>query len=208
MLQRAMALLRSPGMPRVPLVIGELNYSVFPCRQEVDLAGGLLNAETMAQFLCEGGGAAYYYGYEPNKLDGSNGSWGNQLMLLARGDRMVPVATFQTLQMLSQEWMDPHGGSHTAFPTKITGGSGMLRAYALRRPDGSVALLLINTGRDSAEVTLRGIIPKTKMVYGGDQYQWLADGRNGHPVRNFAPERKPCPAGSIVLPGFSLTVVH
>lgn len=44
--------LRRYGSLGLPLVIGEYNYSVFPCRQEVDLSGGLLNAEIAAQFLC------------------------------------------------------------------------------------------------------------------------------------------------------------
>jgi hypothetical protein len=208
MLHRAMTLLRSPGMPRVPLVIGEFNYSVFPCRQEVELAGGLLNAETMALFLCEGGDAAYYYGYEPNKLDGSSGSWGNQLMLLERSGRLVPVATFQTLRLLSHEWLDPHGGNHGVLPIKVSTDIDFLNAYGVRRPDGLASLLLINTGEHPIGVTVQGIVPKTMTVYGGEQYQWLSDGKNGHPIRNLPPVSKPCPAGVIMLPGFSLAVIR
>jgi hypothetical protein len=196
-------------MPRVPLVIGELNYSVFPCRQEVDLAGGLLNAETMAQFLCEGGDAAYYYGYEPNKLDGSSGSWGNQLMLLTRKEGMVPVATFQTLRMLSQEWIDPRGGTHGVLPIRIAGGSGSLHAYGLRRPDGSTALLLINMGEHPLEIAIRGIAPKSIIAYSREQYRWLKKGAEGHPIRNESPSWARIPHDKpISLPPRSVAVVR
>jgi len=41
MMDRAMKRLRGFGLP---LMIGEYNWSVWPCRQEVDLEGALLNA--------------------------------------------------------------------------------------------------------------------------------------------------------------------
>jgi len=217
MLHRAMALLRSLGMPRVPLVIGELNYSVFPCRQEVDLAGGLLNAETMAQFLCEGGDVAYYYGYEPNKLDGSSGSWGNQLMLLERGNCLVPVATFRTLRMLSREWMDPRGGMHQVFPCHLSavGTKGSLTsAFALKRPDGVWSLLLINKDPiHSIRLRLDGLNPFSgatiMTTYSVDQYRWLSKGADGHPVRNAPPSAVRISQNNpIVIPPWSIGVVR
>lgn len=214
MLHRAMALLRSPGMPRVPLVIGELNYSVFPCRQEVDLAGGLLNAETMAQFFSEGGDGVYYYGYEPNKLDGSSGSWGNQLMLLDQKAGEVPVATFQTLRMLSQQWMDPCGGLHQVFPCHLTrsGKRGdLLSAFVLKRPDGKWSLLLLNKdATHAAQLSFIGLDwePHTFTTYSSAEYIWHPDGPNGHPSPNLAPStRRVSENQRILIPPWSLTVI-
>jgi hypothetical protein len=196
----------------LPMVIGEYNYSVFPCRQEVDLAGGLLNAEIAAQFLCHGGESAYYYGYEPNRLEQSEGSWGNQLMLLRHGGSMEPVATFRTLRLLTREWMSPGGGLHQVLPLRIHLPSeqrNLVSAFALRRPDGSRSLLFINKDPDHP---IRIIPPfgRALMVttYSGGQYRWLAEGREGHPVVNERPlSMKTAPGEVIQLPVESVSVI-
>lgn len=197
MLNRAMTLLHSTGLPRVPLIIGEFNYSVFPCRQEVDLSGALLNAETAAQFLCEGGDTAYYYGYEPNKLDNSSGSWGNQLMLLKshRRGASVPVATFHAMRMLSREWLDPMGGLHRVCRLRIDlpkREKALFSAFALKRPDGSLSLLLINKDQKHALRVFpkihRGLLTRCRLAtYGSKEYHWHADGPNGRPAANASP---------------------
>jgi hypothetical protein len=200
--------LRRYGSLGLPLVIGEYNYSVFPCRQEVDLAGGLLNAEIAAQFLCEGGASAYYYGYEPNKLENACGSWGNQLMLLHRKGLLAPVATFHTLRLLTSRWMDPRGGSHGVLPVSLRGGSALLEAWAIRRPDGSSSLLLINKADHPETVAVRGMKASVVSLYGSGQYRWRADGPRGHPLRNLPPVTSPCIGGSVNLPAYTLAVIH
>ena len=212
MLKRAMARLRPFGLP---LVIGEFNYSVFPCRQEVDLAGALLNAETAAQFLCGGGDAAYYYGFEPNKLDGSSGSWGNQLMLLRRSGDPIPVATFHAMRLLSREWIDARGGSHAVLPVSIKGDRNLLQAFAFRRPDGSHSLLVINKD-PKKPVRLSGSFLRkedkgsmTLTTYSPAEYAWHPDGTNGHPSRNLPPSSRSIPAGQPVeIPPWSITVLR
>jgi hypothetical protein len=214
MLERAMRLLRSPGMPRIPLVIGEFNYSVFPCRQEVDLSGALLNAETACQFLCSGGDAAYYYGYEPNKLEESSGSWGNQLMLLQRGNRspVVPVATFHALRMLSKEWLDPRGGRHAVLPVRISNDQeNLLSAFAVKRPDGTRSLLIINKdAKRPVRLSVKGLgmQSSTLTTYSSAEYSWDADGEGGHPSRNLPPTTQKVLANQpIVIPPWSLCVI-
>ena len=197
----------------LPLVIGEYNYSVFPCRQEVDLAGALLNAETAAQFLCGGGDAAFYYGYEPNKLHGSSGSWGNQLMLLARKGGTVPVATYQALRMLSYDWMEPRGGLHFILPVHIPDdGGGLINAFAVKRPDQRISLLVINKDAKSpAKLSLKGFAGElhTVTTYSSAHYSWRADGDNGHPSLNLPPLSTKIPAGQpITIPPWSLSVLR
>jgi F5/8 type C domain len=196
------------GSLGLPLVIGEYNYSVFPCRQEVDLAGGLLNAEIAAQFLCLGGFAAYYYGYEPNKLENTCGSWGNQLMLLNREGGLSPVATFHTLCLLNREWMDPRGGSHGVLPVSLHGDAGLLEAWALCRPDHSRSLLLINKSDHPVSVAVHGMESSMVSIYDSWQYRWLEDGRSGHPVKNLPPVNSPCVGDSVTLPAFTLAVIR
>ena len=197
----------------LPLVIGEYNYSVFPCRQEVDLAGALLNAETAAQFLCGRGDTAFYYGYEPNKLDGGSGSWGNQLMLLESKAGTVPVATYQAMRMLSHVWMGPRGGRHLILPVQIRkNGSGLINVFALKRPDGEISLLVIN--KDSGmplKLSVMGLGKASVMLttYSSAQYSWHADGANGHPSLNLPPASTKIPADQpITIPPGSLSVLR
>ncbi len=219
MLERASARLRPL---RLPLVIGEANYSVFPCRQEVDLGGALLNAEIAAQFLTSGGSAAYYYGYEPNKLEESSGSWGNQMMLMQREERSssVPLATFQALRMLTQEWMDPSAKGQEVFAVKTDlpkKDQTLLSIFALRRPDHSWSLLMIN--KDAVHsMRLSGKTSKSDAPFTGDsrlaaysakQYSWCADGKNGHPLRNLPPERRVISGNQpFVIPPWSISILQ
>ena len=197
---------------RLPLVIGEFNYSVFPCRQEVDLAGALLNAETATQFLCGGGDAAYYYGYEPNKLEGSSGSWGNQLMLLEGGKGVTPVATFHALRLVNYEWMDPRGGHHQVLPVRIAGDrKRMISAFAVKRPDGQISLLLINKdAKDPLTLRVQGLGNNTQVLtsYSAEQYQWESAGASGHPLLNLKPSSVTVAGDqAITLPPWSLCVL-
>ena len=217
MMERAMARLRREHLP---LVIGEFNYSVFPCRPEVDLSGALLNAETVAQFLCGGGEAVYYYGYEPNKLEQTCGSWGNHLMLLrGEGGRLIPVATFRALRMLSREWLDPQGGVHAAYQvrvrtTPLEAGRDLLSAFALKRPDGKWSLLLIN--KDSvraASISLKpgplGSHALHLTTYSQKEYQWAANQQNGHPSRDRPPSTMVVRGDrSVTLPPRSISVLR
>jgi hypothetical protein len=205
MLQRTLRRYRCVGLP---LVIGEYNYSVFPCRQEVDLAGGLLNAEVAAQFLCGGGAVAYYYGYEPNKLENTCGSWGNQLMLLNRKGSRTPVATFHTLRLLTREWMDPRGGGHGVLPVTLRGDRNLIEAWALLRPDNTSSLLLINKKNHPVTIAVHGMRASMVRTYGSGQYLWLAHGSKGHPVRNAPPVTSPFVGDSVTIPSFTLAVLH
>jgi hypothetical protein len=212
MLEQAMKRLSGFGLP---LVIGELNCSVFPCRQEVDLAGALLNAETDAQFLCGGGDAAFFYSYEPNKLEQTGGSWGNQIMLQKGGNSPLPLATFHTLQLLTREWMDPNGGSHGVLPVS-TGGStraesDLLSLFPLKRPDGGRSLLVINKdATHPVRLSVKGLLkePCTLITYSCAQYIWQAEGNRGHPSRNLPPARISVPSDlPITIPPWSLAVL-
>jgi len=197
---------------RLPLVISEFNYSVFPCRQEVDLAGALLNAETAAQFLCGGGDAAYYYGYEPNKLEGSSGSWGNQLMLLEGSKGVTPIATYHALRLVNYEWMDPRGGLHQVLQVRIAGDrKRMISAFAVKRPDGQISLLVINKGaKDPLKLRVQGLGKNTRVLtsYSAKQYQWESAGASGHPLLNLKPSSVTVACDqAITIPPWSLVVL-
>ena len=207
MMERALKRLRGFGLP---MVIGEFNYSVFPCQQEVELAGALLNAETAAQFLCGGGDAAYFYSYEPNKIDQTCGSWGNQIMLLQKGSGALPVASFHAVRLLTSEWMDPRGGKHNVLPVAIHCESNRLGAFALKRPDGTVSLLLINKdSKQPVNLSVKAPSGFTSLTcYSADQYTWKANGAEGSPLRNLSPLTRKIVSGQpVTIPAWSIAVL-
>jgi hypothetical protein len=213
MLGRAMKRLLPLG---IPLVVGEANYSVFSCQQEVDLGGALLNAEMPAQFLSMGGSAFYFYSYEPNKLEESyDDSWGNQMMLLQSPQGAVPLSSFYALRLLTQEWMSPLGGEHQAYSVKTNlppSEQNRISIFALKRPDKSWALLVINKNvSQSVSLSLKSTPLKeaSRLVsYSAQNYVWRPDGATGHPLMNHAPSCFSLPAGQpVVIPPWSVSVI-
>ena len=207
MMDRAIKRLRGFGLP---LVIGEFNYSVFPCRQEVDLAGALLNAEIAVQFICGGGNTAYFYSYEPNRIDQTCGSWGNQIMLLKKGSRSLPVAAFHAMQLLTASWMDPSGGRHEVLPVSLHGRGSLLSAFALKRPDGGISVLVINKDpKRPVNLSVKASAGITSLTcYSAAQYAWKADGAEGYPLRNLPPLTRKIESGQpVTIPAWSISVL-
>jgi len=198
--------LRRYGSLGLPLVIGEYNYSVFPCRQEVDLSGGLLNAEIAAQFSAREGPS-------PTITGTNRTGWrtpadpGNQLMLLNTGASHTPVATFHALRLPPvRGWIRRVGV--TACCRSPPRGRGFLEAWAIRRPDGASSLLLINKADHPVTVVVHGMKASVVSLYGSGQYLWQTDGPKGHPSRNLPPATSPCIGDAVTLPAFTLAVIR
>jgi hypothetical protein len=211
----------------IPTYISEYGYSAFSGRSEVDLAGALLNADTVGQFLALGGTTAYLYGYEPGALMQERkcaASWGNLTLLLADANQRArqPVATFWGARLETQQWAQPGGGSHALLASRVQPGGGadpqLLGAYALRRPDGRVALLLINKDPLHA-VSLRvalshgagaGAARGRADLYqlSSRDYVWHANGAFGHARPDLPPRHRVVDGEAVSLPPFSLSVLR
>ncbi|PZS22843.1 MAG: hypothetical protein DLM61_25185, partial [Pseudonocardiales bacterium] len=184
--------------PSVPRVISEYGYSAFAGRAEVDLPGALLDAETAAQFLTLGGDASYLYGYEPQPLIRESGvcnTWGN-LALWQSDDahRIIrPLAAFHAMRLLTGRWAQPGGGRHVIYATNVgaagTNARAAVSAYAVRRPDRGLAILLINKDPRLAR-TVRVVAesggvsgpvegPGDVFALSGAQYVWHPRGERG-----------------------------
>ncbi len=213
MLNRAMKQLLPLGLP---LVVGEANYSVFPCQQEVDLGGALLNAEMAVQFLSLGGSTFYFYSYEPNKLEESyDNSWGNQMMLMQQHGGAIPLATYHAFRLLTQEWMLPQGGKHQLYTVKTDlppGEQKRISFFAMKRPDQSWALLVINKNpSQSIALSLSSTPFKSGchlVNYSAQEYAWQPGGEDGQPRINKAPSVSRLSSGQpVVIPPWSLAVI-
>jgi hypothetical protein len=212
------------GLPgRIPKVISEYGYSSYSARAEVDLPAALLNADLVAQFLSLGGRAAYLYGYEPSPLirePAACDSWGQLALLQSDQNRRIVhvLAAYQAARMLTQTWAQPGRRTHRLYEVTAdlptAGGGAPVTAYAVRRPDGRLAVLLIN--KDPARsiavrVRLRkGVLrgPMDLFQFSRRQYRWHARGPGGYPSPDRAPAHAVLRGPVLRLPPFSLSVLR
>ncbi len=236
-------LMRAPGLlagllhrqeldglpPTVPRVISEYGYSAFAGRAEVDLPGALLDAETAAQFLTLGGDASYLYGYEPEPLireSGACNTWGNLALWQSDGDHRIlrPLAAFHAMRLLTSRWAKPGGGRHVVYPATVdapeTDAPGAVSAYAVRRPDRTLAILLINKD-PRVPAWVRTVVksggvarplegPGDVFQLSRAQYVWHPRGERGFARPNRPPSHVALTPGPIAihLPPSSLSVLQ
>ena len=221
------------GLPAdVPKVITEYGYSSFAGQVEVELPGAMINAETAAMFLAMGGESSYYYGLEPNwvfqEKEGKKcNSWGNLMMLQFYDEwRIRPLAAFQAARLVNEYWVQDGDGRHTvhAATSDIHNSKGepLVTAYALRRPDGSLGVLLFNKDPNrTLKVRLmqkadgaHEVIDEQLRLdqYSAEQYDWHSTqgkGNGGHPEPNDPPAPSIIStdaAATITLPPHSISV--
>ena len=210
MLSEALAGLERDGLSRkIPWMVTEYGYSAFGAQAEVDIEGGLLNAETVGLFLTLGGAQAYLYGYEPNELiHEKDCAWGNNMMFLSgeEGEIRYRLPTYYAAKLLTQQWTQPSGGQHTIFPAKTD--NPLVTAYAVRRPDGRWAVMLINKDpqhRWSIQSPFRGQVDLYQ--YSSLQYRWKPKRDDGHPMRSEPPAHRVSASGVAELPPYSITIL-
>jgi hypothetical protein len=108
--------------------------------------------------------------------------------------------------------------------TDITdsGGNMLVTSYAVRRPDGTWSLMLVNRDSTSAhavrvvfhdsqrrrDVSFSG--PVTAVSFGSEQYVWINDGPNSHPDPDHPPVATLLqgPPATFTLPKASITVLR
>jgi hypothetical protein len=146
------------------------------------------------------------------------------LFQFTAGQPIQPLATYHVAQMLNKHWVQPGNGRHTVYAAactlKTAGGQPMVTAYALRRPDGRLAVLLLNKDpRRPVTVRLTRTIHGTQRPVTGKlsvfqysplQWGWIADARGAsYPERALPPYRSTVDDGrAVVLPPYSVTVAR
>jgi hypothetical protein len=230
LLTAALANLYAQGLPRdTPLLMTEYGYSAFSAQAEVDLTGALFNADTVGTFLTQGGAAAYLYGYEPSPIyRGPNcDTWGNNTLFLSDAQRRIlaRTATYHGATLLARHWAGNPNQPHRVYPARVETGvaASLLGAYAVQRPDGLWAVLLVNKDpRREWTVTLRFAGPERDATadlrgpadlyqFSAAQYRWRANGEHGRPQRSHPPQHSVLAERGPVqtrLPPWSLTVIR
>jgi hypothetical protein len=220
-LARAVNEQRAHGLPAsIQIYITEYGFSAFAGRAEVALPGALLNADTVGEFLSLGGSAAYLYGYEPDTLIEEQrdcNTWGNLALILSDGDHHIkhPLPTYWTARLLTQQWSEPGRQANVMLATNVAFAGDQdvpqrLGAYALRRPDRRIALLLVNkssTATIAAHIE-SGASSFDVYQYSSAQYAWHADGPNGYPKPDLPPAHTTLAGDTVNLPPYSVTVLR
>lgn len=180
-LDRVLGRWRREGVPQdIPWIASEYGWSSYAAKAEVEMPGAIFDAEFVADFLARGGSAAYIYGLEPARLIREKcNQWGALTLML--GEQKVPA--FYAAQLVTQKWLLPEG-IHELHA--ITGA----RGYAVKRPDGTWALLLFAIQPQSVQV--QGEV----FQYGGTPHPAFA-----HPLPASRGE------GLLRLPAWSISVV-
>ena len=223
------ARLRDDGVPfGFPKAIIEFGLSAFSGQAAVEMPGALFNADMTAQFLTLGGRSAYMLGYGPERLftpETACAGYG-ELMLFgqaANGKATWPTPAYWGARMLTGDWAQPGDSEHFLYATRTeapSAGPAWIVSYSVRRPDGRLAVLMINRDplhEHTIRLMARRIVgaaptdipgPLDIVQYGPENYQWKADGAAGRPIRNEPPRRFTQADGKVRLPPFSMTVAR
>lgn len=227
LMDRLMKRLAGEGVPTtIPWLISEYGFSAYSGRAMSQMPSALLMANIIGQFLSMGGAGAYMFGYGPNVPVNQHqpcAGYGNMMLFMAdaRGQAAQPMPSFYTARLITHDWTAPGDGLHRLYAAGATGPLGEdIKAYAVRRPDGKLGVLILNRSptRD-AEVILkirtprRGAHPLRGRAdvwsYGPAQYTWLDLGPKSRPGRDLPPAHAVLSRGDwrLVVPAQSLAVV-
>ncbi len=207
-LDEVLANWRAEGLPpKMPMLATEYGWSSYAGAPEVGMESALFNAEFVADFLGHGGTAAYFYGLEPEVLirEAACPSWGNLMLFLSDAARHIryKLATYWSARMVTQECTTGRGRHELH---AVNGTTDLLRAWAVKRPDGAWSMLLINKEK-SKPVRVRPFPGPMEVVqYSPREYEWRANGEQGAPARSLPPRRWKT-SGEVELPAYSITVV-
>jgi len=220
---------RDDGVPsNVPLIVTESHVSWSLTGPMTTIFGGLWLADNIGSFF-EGGGAAFYHSpIQPQGVRSTCLGWASWSNFVSDETYEIKgyTSTYWAAHMINLEWVQHRAGVHQMFPSSSditdTGGNRLVTSYAVRRPDGTWSLMLVNRDETSAH-TVRVVFddaktkrstsfsgPVTFVTFGSEQYVWINDGPNSHPDPDHPPVATLLPASpaTFTLPKASITVLR
>jgi hypothetical protein len=179
------------GVPAdMPMFITEGNLSSGASETYQDVFAGVWLADYIGSFLNSGGKGVYFFHYLPLQMEpGCNSSPGTFGMFTIDANYQIqqPLAQFFVAQLINLEWVQPSGGEHQVFAAKadVPDGAGheLVTAYAVKRPDGTLAVMVVNRDQQNAhkvriafqregDKTNSFAGPVEVSTFGSAQYQW------------------------------------
>ena len=190
---------RADGIPGdVPLMNTESNVSWELTDPMQDVFSALWLADSVGAFLTRGGAVYYHSPIQPEPLRPGCRAWSTYGNFVANDKLEIQQHTAQYFasQLLNLEWIKHGAGVHRLFPAdadlKDEAGHTLITAYAVQRPDGQWAFLLINKDPANAHevevqfsasgkaepVRFRGTVRAVN--FGMEQYVWHPSGPTSH----------------------------
>jgi F5/8 type C domain-containing protein len=190
---------RDDGLPPgVPMFITELNISWNSGESFPDNFGSLWLADFVGSFLASGGNALYYFHYLPEPLShGCGSSMGTFSMFTVDKDYQIkqPLSQYFASQLINLEWVQSGNGKHQLFPATVDivdpAGHTLVTAYAVQRPDGQWALMIVNKDQEnphpvklafhnaSTNIDSYFTGPVDMITFGSEQYHWNPEPNGG-----------------------------
>ena len=231
MLKDSLTQMQEGGLTRgISWIITEYGYSAFGGRAEMDIEGALLNADIVGTFLMLGGEQTFLYGYEPNEIiQEVPCSSGNNMLFLLGSDGAIRyrMPSYYGARLLTQEWALPGEGLHDLYFAKVdepaSPDESLVTAYAVLRPDGLWAMMVINKDSINAhtvKVRFHNVTSDSESGFEGTvdlyqysrkQYELSADKQEPHPIRDQPPEHRTLRGSTdlqVQLPSYSITVLR
>jgi hypothetical protein len=219
---------RDDGLPAaIPLMNTESNLCGSLSVYMSDIFSALWLADNVGSFFAEGGALYIHSPIEPSVIEhGCQGwaIWGNALW-----DHEAKIigytAFYHAGKMINEEWVTHRSGTHHLYPVEVgiedASGNALVTSYAVRRPDGYWALLLINKDRDNEQPVRIAFASggatghfsgKIRMVtFGSEQYVWHGADAKAHADPNLPPVASSIDASAqtvFVLPKASVSVLR
>ena len=169
MMSHILQAFRENGLPKdVPIMVTESHIAASLVGPMSTIYATLWLADSIGSFF-EAGGAAYYHSpiqpqtVSPNSPLGP-ASWSN---FVADRDYNITgyTAPYWAARMINYEWVAHRSGVHQMYPAKTdikdAAGNLLVTAYAVKRPDGNWAVMLVNKDENQ---------PHTVRVEFGDKH--------------------------------------
>jgi hypothetical protein len=195
---------RDDGLPTsVPLMNTESNLCGSLSVYMSDIFSALWLADNVGSFFAEGGALYIHSPIEPSRIEpGCQGwaIWGNAL--LDRDGKFIGYTAFyHASRMINNEWATHRTGTHHLHSVDVgiedAAGNALVTGYAVHRPDGQWALLLINKDKDNAHSVRVAFEDSGKtghfsgkmhmVTYGSEQYVWHGADASAHGDPNLPP---------------------
>ncbi len=183
---------RDDGVPlNIPMFITESNISSQASEASIDVFGALWLADYVGSFFTAGGDALYYFHYIPSGVHpGCNNSDASFGMFAVDNIHQLtqPLSQFFASQLINLEWLKPGGEAHQIYSAdsdvEDSVGHKLVTAYAVKRPDGQWALLIVNRDQENPHgVSIQFLNAESgrsggftgvvdSITFGSAQYHW------------------------------------
>jgi hypothetical protein len=193
LIRRILQVWRDDGLPTgIPVFVTESNVAPEADESMVDIFGALWWADYVGAFLEAGGKGLYYFHYLPEQFyhacEGfSPGTFG-MFKVDANYQILQPTSQYFSSQLINLEWVQPGSESHRIYPAKAdvvdAVGNVLVTAYAVLRPDGQWALMIVNKDQENAhpvQIVFQNLTIKkdtffsgtvSVVTFGRQQYRW------------------------------------